>query len=52
MANEDLVILILQMTASYLEYMLPVIGIMAGIIFVVSFLYAVTLGASRKVFRD
>lgn len=51
MANTEIVDLIIQQTADMLTYMLPVIGIMAGIIFMISWLMSITIGLGRRTFR-
>jgi len=51
MANTDVINLIVSTTASYFTYMLPIIGVLAGISFIVSFFYAVTLGMGRRTFK-
>jgi len=51
MANTDVINLIIQTAASYITYMLPVLGILAGLTFIFSMLYAVTLGFGRKAFK-
>ncbi len=51
MANTDLVNLIVSTVSSYFTYMLPIIGILAGISFMVSFLMSVTMGLGRRTFR-
>jgi len=52
MANSDVIDIIISTVASSMEYLLPIIGVMIGIFFVISFLYSVTFGAVRKMFRD
>lgn len=51
MANSEVVNLIVSTTAEYFVYMLPIIGILAGITFMVSFLMAVTFGMGRRAFK-
>lgn len=51
MASEELVTLIIELTANMMEYMLPVIAVLSGITFIVSFLMYVTLGLGRRVFK-
>jgi hypothetical protein len=51
MASSDVVNLIITTVASYFTYMLPVIAILAGITFMVSFLMSVTMGLGRRTFR-
>jgi hypothetical protein len=50
MANSDIVNLIITMTADFMEYMLPIIGTLAGITLVLSFFIYVTLGSARTIF--
>ena len=52
MANTDIVNLILTTAASTLTYLMPVIGIMTGIVFIFSWLYKITIGAAKHTFRD
>lgn len=51
MANSEIINLIVQTTADSLVYMLPIIGIMAGINFIASFLLYVTLGLGKRTFK-
>lgn len=51
MANTEVINLILETTADMLQYMLPIIGILSGIIFIVSFLLYLTVGLGRRVFK-
>lgn len=51
MANTDVINLIISTVADYFTYMLPVIALMAGITFMVSFLMSVTLGMGRRTFK-
>lgn len=39
MANTDVINLIISTTADYFTYMLPIIAVMGGITFIVSFLF-------------
>lgn len=49
MANTEIIDLILATVAEMFTYMLPVIGIMSGVIFITSFLFDVTLNAYKRV---
>jgi len=51
MASSDVVDLIIVTTADFMHYMLPIIGVMAGITFIVSFLLSATLGWGRRTFK-
>ena len=51
MTNSEVVAEIVSMTQNLLEYMMPVIGVLAGLTFVLSFFFSVTLGMGRRTFR-
>jgi len=51
MANSEVVNLILTTTSDFFTYMMPIIGILAGISFVVSFFFTVVMGMGRRTFR-
>ncbi len=51
MANEEIITLILETTASSMTYLMPVIGIMSGVIFIISFLFDITINAYKKTRR-
>jgi len=51
MANTDIIDIILETTADYFIYMLPIIGILAGLNFLFSFLMSVTMGLGKRTFR-
>jgi hypothetical protein len=51
MANTDVINLILLTVKDYFTYMLPIIGIMAGIVFIFSALMYVTIGLGRHTFK-
>lgn len=51
MANTDLVVMILETASSFFVYMLPVIGILAGLNFVVSWVMSLTMGMGKRTFR-
>lgn len=51
MANTDVINLIIDTTSQYFVYMLPIIGFLSGITFMVSWLMSVTLGMGRRTFR-
>jgi hypothetical protein len=52
MANSAIIDLIVETVRDMLIYMLPIIGLLAGLTFVFSFLIAVTIGWGRKTFKD
>lgn len=49
MANAELINLIIETVANMLEYMLPVIGLLSGLVFILSFFYQVTFGALKNI---
>lgn len=51
MAPAEVVTQIIDMTKDFLTYMLPIIGILAGINFMVSWFMSVTMGLGRRTFR-
>jgi len=51
MANTDVIIIIVQMASDYFKYMLPVIGVMGGIVFMASWLHHSIFGMGSKSFR-
>jgi len=51
MTNTEIVGEILLMTKDFLQFMLPIIGIMAGIIFIVTWLMSITVGSGRRTFK-
>lgn len=51
MASSEVVDLIIAMVQDYFEYMLPIIGVLAGITFITSFLMYLTMGLGRRVFK-
>lgn len=51
MANSDLVTLVVTTAATFLQYMLPLIGVMTGLVFIFSWLHSITIGAARHTFR-
>ncbi len=51
MANTEIITLIPETTAECLTYMIPIIGILAGINFIVSWLMSVTMGMGKRTFR-
>jgi hypothetical protein len=48
-ANTEIIDLILEATLSSFTYLLPVIGVMMGIVFIASFVLSLTIGLPRKV---
>lgn len=51
MANEEIIDLILETFADSLVYLLPIIGVMTGIVFIISLLLDVTINSHKKVRR-
>lgn len=51
MTNTQVVGQIVDLTGQFLTFMLPVIGVLAGITFIVTALLSVTLGLGRRSFR-
>jgi hypothetical protein len=51
MTNTQVVGEIIAMTQDFLTFMLPVIGVLAGITFVMTLFFNVTLGFGRRIFR-
>ena len=51
MASSDVVVLIIEFTLSALTYLLPVIAILAGINFIVTWLMSLTMGLGKRTFR-
>lgn len=51
MANTDIINLILTTTADAVTYLLPVLALMTGIVFIFSFLHSITIGSVRKTFK-
>lgn len=51
MASEEIVVKIIEMTSTMLVYMLPVIAILAGINFIVTWLMSITMGLGKRTFR-
>ena len=49
MANHEVVDLIIETTADMFTYLLPVLGVLTGLIFITSLLYSYTLGAVKKI---
>jgi len=52
MANEDVVDLVITTVRSMIEYTLPIIGVLAGVTFVLSWLMYILFGLGRRIFRD
>ena len=48
MANSEVINLILQLTKEMLIYMLPIIGLLSGLMLILSFLLHVTINAVKK----
>ncbi len=51
MANTEVVNQIISMTTDFLTYMLPVIAVLAGINFIVTWFMSITMGLGRRTFR-
>jgi len=51
MANTEVVQIIIDTTASSLLYLLPVIAVLSGINFIVTWLMSITFGLARRSFR-
>lgn len=51
MANTDVINTIISMCQDYFSYMLPVIAVLAGIVFIVNFLLYVTIGLGKHTFK-
>ena len=49
MANFQVIDIIIQTTAEMVVYLLPVIGLLSGLIFVFSVLYEFTIGAVKSI---
>ena len=51
MANTDVINEIIDLVSTYFTYMLPIIGVLAGISFITTFLMAVTMGLGKRTFK-
>jgi len=51
MTNGEVVAEIVGMVQDFLVYMMPIIGTLAGLTFVLSFFFSVTMGLGRRTFR-
>jgi len=51
METAEIIELIVFFTKDALTVLMPVIGVMAGITFIVSFLFSVTVGAAGRMFK-
>jgi len=51
MAPADVVNQVISTTADYLTYMLPIIGVLSGIMFVTSFFFSLVTGLGRRTFK-
>jgi len=51
MASSEIITTIIDLTRDMLLYMMPIIALMSGLTLIISFLFAITLGQSRKIFR-
>lgn len=51
MANTEVVDLIINMTSDFMTYMLPIIGVLAGITLVLTFFIYVSVGSARTIFQ-
>lgn len=50
MANTEVIEVIVTSTSDMFTYMLPIIGVLAGITFMFTFLMSVTMGFGRRTF--
>lgn len=50
MASSEVVTLLIETIADYFTYMLPIIAVLSGIVFMVSFFMSVTMGLGRRTF--
>ena len=50
MANTDVIDIIIDTTGEMFTYMLPVLGVMTGIVYITSFLLYVTIGVAKRPF--
>lgn len=51
MTNTEVVTAIVQLFVDMLDFMVPIIGVLAGLSFVLTWITSVTLGAGRRTFR-
>jgi len=51
MTNTEVVTEIITMAADFMTYMLPIIGVLAGLQFILSWLFEILFGAGRRTFR-
>jgi hypothetical protein len=51
MASSEVVDQIISLTADFLTYMMPIIGVLAGITFITSWFMSVTIGMGRRTFK-
>jgi len=51
MANTEVIAVIVQMASDYFKYMLPIIGVMGGIVFIASWLHHSFFSMGSKSFR-
>jgi hypothetical protein len=51
MASQDVVQAIINMTANFMQYMLPIIGVLGGLSFVISLLFSTVFGLSRRTIK-
>lgn len=49
MANAEIINLIIQTTADMLKYMIPIIALLSGLNFILSFFYQITFGAIKRI---
>ena len=52
MASSEVVTTVISLAKDVLTYMLPVIGVMAGLVFIFSWIHSITIGAARHSFKD
>jgi preprotein translocase subunit SecF len=51
MANTAVIDTIISLVKDYMTYMLPVIALLAGLSFIFSFLFVITMGLGRRTFK-
>lgn len=51
MTNTEVVTLIIELTQDFLIFMLPVIGVLSGISFILTFLFSITMGLGKRTFK-
>lgn len=51
MANTEVIATIIELTQDYFTYMIPVIALLAGINFMVTWFMSLTMGLGRRTFK-